>query len=299
MRIDGTEVNMRNPKVEQYIQGVVRKHGNVALKIVTPSSTYYKYLVKARCLFCDREQYFSKDNVRLHGHSFCSAQCCHNHTQTSRDPKGSNILKNKTSNFYYLLGFLATDGTIVYPAKGTKYKAHLVRLHLQMRDKEILDRIQEAFGGRIKCSGKYVIWELSNEHFLKFLVEEVGFTTKKSRTLDVNKWFETLSSNQQRHFMRGCWDGDGSIHRRGTGYYASNIVSASPPLFGMFCEFFKSYALRVYTEKDPRGNPIYKLCFHGNNMVAPLGLLYENLTDSDLVLDRKKRVFLEYKNTLA
>jgi hypothetical protein len=292
MRYNDIEIKIGN-KTKPFVDKITDKNGELVLKIIKPHTTYYEYLVLENCKFCGESKYFSKDSIIRYGHVFCDHNCQHCYTRSIKDFKNSNILNNKNNNFYYLLGFLATDGTIMYPTEGQKYRGYNARLQLQIRDKHIIDEMYSNFGGRINFSEKYITWELSNKPFLEFLIKEVGFTTKKSKNLNVDKWFSGLSYEQQRHFIRGCWDGDGTIHVRATGYVCSSFVSSSESFYQTVLNFFKSFSPKTYKEKTINDADVYKISFHGKNMIKPLISIYGNLDDSDIVMKRKQKILTD------
>ena len=102
----------------------------------------------------------------------------------------------------YFLGLLYSDGNI-----HTKYNA--IVLKLQKRDKEILSKLSHLILGKEKLlvsENNYVL-QFSSQHIKQRLIE-IGCHPNKTFTLI----FPDLPSNMIQHFIRGYFDGDGSIY---------------------------------------------------------------------------------------
>lgn len=289
MHIDGIQVKFGNKQTINKVKDIVKRKNNVALRIFTKTGVRYKYLVSAPCAFCNKTMYHSKDSIRSYGHVFCDHDCQHKFTRLRKDPKNAGILLNQTNNFFYLLGWIATDGTILYPTKGKRYKANSIRLHL--KDKEILEQMKSTFGGHLHYRAPYYVWDLSNKELLSYLIHTVGLSTNKSKSLNVTSWFLTLTEEQQRHFIRGCWDGDGTIHVRSTGYFVASIFTASSTFLNLLTTYFQQYHFKVYTEITATGTTFNRLSFHGSHSIAPMHRIYGNLLPADMVLRRKQKKF--------
>jgi hypothetical protein len=267
-------------------------------RIVLNKGTYSVYLDKVPCKNCGDDIYASKQTLHKHGHAFCSVECKCIHTQKRKDPKGANILDNvKDADFYYLLGLLASDGTIIYPQSDNKYVAYACRLHLSKKDEMLLNDIHDKFGGTITSDrSKYIIWQLTHKKFLLFL-KDIGITTKKTNFLDITLWFNTLDDKFKWSFFRGYFDGDGTIYRytpKNAGYCIHNasIVFKSETVFNMFKQFFKTYHFREYTEMNKMGNTMYRLSFHGSYAIPVLRAMYDI---SGIKLKRKYNKYLNLK----
>lgn len=299
MEHNGIHIKSISEKQDRFVQDIIVKdESNIVLKIVKPNTTYYSYLTLSKCKFCNKKLFMSEKSLARYGYGFCDHNCQHCYTRLINDPKNANILNNKNSNFYYLLGLVATDGTIIFPETRNKYKAHALRIQLQIRDARILEFIKNEFGGKISYTKKYVTWELSNKPFLEYLISETGFTPHKSKTLNVTKWFDGLTYDQQRHFVRGCWDGDGTIYQRKDNYIISAFVSASGDFFEMIEKFFKNYEHKLYKSVTAYGANIHKISFHGKRIIAPMNIIYGDLNEDDFFLERKYTNFNKFKSIL-
>lgn len=106
----------------------------------------------------------------------------------------------------YWAGFIYADGNV---AKNNSY----VNIHLAGVDLEAIEFIAKAtkFEGNIeKCKDSSVRIYFNGEWFPNSLKKLYGIIPKKSKKGDMPK---NLSENDFRNFLRGFYDGDGSISR--------------------------------------------------------------------------------------
>lgn len=108
---------------------------------------------------------------------------------------------NKKSNWFsYFLGWAASDGSV-------QNKKGNYTFSLKVKDEEIVDM----FYTLIPRSKKYYhrdkdmyCLHIGNKQFVEYLVS-IGITPRKSRTLEIKE------SELNNHFIRGLFDGDGSV----------------------------------------------------------------------------------------
>lgn len=135
------------------------------------------------------------------------------------------IFHNKDSTFYYILGALLTDGNVYQPNK-TK-----ATINLTSRDKDWLELINY-----LVCPKKPILkhgkncWRVQYHSLELFnFLKENGCHEKKSLTLQ----FPNIPDKYLGDFIRGCWDGDGSLSftksgNRNTNYQRqANLTSGS------------------------------------------------------------------------
>ena len=195
----------------------------------------------------------------------------------------------------YFLGLLYADGCNHYNDKKKK-----VTISLQFGDKEILSKFSTALYGvdflqsikgrnggqdqfRLNISSKHI----SNK------LNELGCIPNKSLLLKFPEW---LRSDLKQHFIRGYFDGDGSLSsskRRLINDYQWSLVSTRD-----FCnEISKiiSSELGIHViKKDTCGNGITTtICVRGNNQILKLSnWIY---ADSNVYLERKYKKYIELK----
>ena len=152
--------------------------------------------------------------------------------------------KIDTQEKAYILGFLYADGCV-------NSKISQVRLKLQERDKQVLDDICKYLNYK-KPLCYYSDGKFSNLSIIicnRIIYENLighGLTPKKSFTCV----YPNLDINLDRHFIRGYFDGDGSIYV--SDRYAEVKILGSTA----FCESMKSILelsnIKSYMDHDKR-----------------------------------------------
>jgi hypothetical protein len=269
-----------------------------------------KYVITVPCCFCKKELVRNTSYLKKHPLSFCSESC----KTYYNDPKQYDIMiHNNTPNFSYLIGLLLTDGHIAYPNATKTSKTYYAMIRLKCDDGDIiLPKIQSIFGGKVynETGNGYnhhisTCWRVSNKEFVQFLMS-IGFTNNKTYTIDVQNWFNTLNEENKKAFMRGCWDGDGSvnINDRLTGNTKSitnNICSASKPFIDLVVNYFTPSGILFERTKDKNPKATCSLWYfslNGNNSTQ-LSRIYDNLDTNDLVIIRKLKIWLNIKHYLT
>jgi len=186
----------------------------------------------------------------------------------------------------YFLGFLYADG-------GIAKNENTCTLNLQMRDKVILGKfkILVNYSGplRKKKDQKEIRLCLCSRKMKKDLVDK-GCIPQKTFKLTFPHW---LSEDLKRHFIRGYFDGDGSV-----GIYNSNKRTKNKYLYSKilgrkkFLEHILSHSsIQGYLHKE--GN-LFRLNFCSVHAKQFLSWLYQ---DATIYLERKHDKFLEYLKT--
>lgn len=118
----------------------------------------------------------------------------------------------------------------------------------------------------------------------------MGVTPKKSYEND-SSVFENIPVELKRHFIRGYFDGDGSIglYKRKntkTPSLSGNIVSLNESLLASIKKFLEEQNISVSLGKDRK---YFRLRFSGNHTREKLRELFYK--DSHLFMERKKEIF--------
>ena len=188
-----------------------------------------------------------------------------------------------TAEKAYFLGFIAADGYV-----NNNYQQLSVTLH--KADVEVLDNLKKALGytGPVKqrlmsSNGHWatrVTLCIVNKHIVDSL-NKLGIIQKKSLVLK----FPEIDTTLHSHFIRGYFDGDGSIHEPDCFNMAGTpaFLSAAQAILIAKCELNKT-KLDDYKETN-------KLCYNGK---LQLKWIYDYLyKDSTVHLTRKKIKFEE------
>lgn len=262
-----------------------------------------KNLIKTKCSYCKKIIYRYQNKTNTY---FCkkAGNCYFLYFKKKRDIKGFNILNNlKNPNFYYLIGLMCTDGNIVYPIKDLKAKSYSCHINLNKKDDYIIKEIVKRFGGSYfyhKTDGT-IRWNLNNKKFVKYLMNKVNLTHNKSKTLNIEKYFNSLSEENKRHFLRGVVDGDGCItsYKRKWGALDNrfSVCSASKQFIDLYYSFFKNKFKNNKISYENKWNNAFSISYYGKNILNPLNYIYKDLKENKrlIYMKRKYNLFKELK----
>lgn len=202
----------------------------------------------------------------------------------------------------YILGFWYADG---YNYTNGRYR---IVLNLEQSDKQILDNIKE----ELQYTGP-LLWDKKdgirrpqyrlciNNKKLSLSLEKHGCPQAKTFILKFPKF---LDKKLFSHFIRGYFDGDGSIIRVKSGKYYQyefNLIGTENMILTMGSYLKDTLNLNItissaYRRKNKNGNPLIKeLRISGKkNMIKIMELLYTN--KENLYLERKYQKYLLFKN---
>ena len=194
---------------------------------------------------------------------------------------------NESSNMAYILGFLAADGTV---AKN----GNRIKIGLSSVDRKFLELIKEELG----AESNILDYETSNG----YMVSEFSFTSQKIKqklteynivpgktetfTFPIN-----LSKKYWIDFIRGYFDGDGSVGTAGPSAIRWQIYSHRPQVLETIVEFlFEEYGIpKVSVQKNEHGNSfLYTIQYSNNSTRKIFQILY---TPNSLYLPRKFEKF--------
>ena len=123
----------------------------------------------------------------------------------------------------YVFGLLVTDGHIGLAGSGTYV------VILALNDRKLLEKVRRLLSSshpirRSKQQPRLHVFQFARERMTQDLLR-LGLTPRKSLTIK----FPHMPQQFRRHFIRGCWDGDGSVYlaRRGERRLRASFVSGS------------------------------------------------------------------------
>lgn len=200
-----------------------------------------------------------------------------------------NYFSTENENMAYLLGFLASDGTV-------DKKNNRIKIGLSSIDKVFLKQIKE----ELKYEGSILDYITDNG----FNVSELAFTSQKIKN-DLAKYNivpnktliftfpKNLNKKYWIDFIRGYFDGDGSVSTAGNGAIRWQICSATKDVLETIVNFFyDEYGIeKINILKQPRINhPLYYFQYSTNATKKIFRILYK---DNCLKLPRKYLKFKE------
>jgi len=194
-------------------------------------------------------------------------------------------------NSAYILGFLFADGYVYKKRNG-------ISMCLKRNDKYILEKISNILESNYplvdiisQYDEKYNISYKSRLYIIskKMIndLEKYGCHQNKSDTLK----FPLIDDNLRRHFMRGYFDGDGTVFITKQNIIRFGIVSTKE-----FCNvflYYLPYSGKSKITKENRTNKnVYYISIGGTNTIKPIyHFLYD---DATIFLNRKKEKFEQY-----
>lgn len=201
-----------------------------------------------------------------------------------------------TEHKAYWLGFIVADGCIT--RTDTKYPPNRLHICLKDDDKEHLILFNKDIGGGYEPKTKLI--ENKKRNFESYVSEikinskpfvhnlmTHGIKVKKTGTEHIPN---TIPKNLLRHFIRGYFDGDGSI----TIKKSFRICSASIIILEQIVDIFKSETgieLKVYQDKKSK-KPFYTIDSNSRtNNKAALDYMYK---DATIFLKRKYDRYIDF-----
>jgi hypothetical protein len=214
----------------------------------------------------------------------------------------------------WVLGLVFTDGNIDPGSKidPSRRSGASPRLKISQKDPEILYKAvrlmecnaklryseERRYGSTV--AGALYTMDIANSRLYHDLVA-LGLTPNKSLTMP----FPNIPQEFCRHFVRGCWDGDGTVHistvRGSTNTYASIVSGSLDFMKGMVDQLFRVGIMRrkgihfMGSYRHP-GEPLglteqrgsYRVTAKGReNLTNLFHYLYDGV-DSSIRLERKR-----------
>lgn len=231
-----------------------------------------------------------KHNIPIRNFSEAATQSNINRTLY----KNKDYFKTQTHNMAWVLGFLASDGTI-------SSSDNTIKIGLSAKDKEILEKIKD----EIEIENK-IVERVNKDGFdcvdLHWTCKEhkedlgkYGITPNKTFTI---KPPVDLDEKYYIDYIRGYFDGDGSIniiHNKGKiAALRWQVCGASLDILKWIVDilYIKYNIPKVSILRDSRNriNPIYYFQYSTNAVREIYKILY---TPDSLYLNRKKIIFDE------
>jgi transcriptional regulator with XRE-family HTH domain len=189
----------------------------------------------------------------------------------------------------YVLGVIYTDGNLISGTWSKRLSKPIGRLTITQKEPELLEKVlglmecnarilfeNKKQYGNIVAGARYTFAIVNNKLYDDLL--KFGLTPNKSRTLQ----FPDVPREYVRHFVRGCWDGDGAVYleRRSERIKASYVSGSKQFIMGMVDALSKDglQIKTVYTNK--RKTPSYYFRLNISQMPAFYKYLYNNVPDT-------------------
>lgn len=199
----------------------------------------------------------------------------------------------------YVLGVIYTDGNLYCETASKRHSNPTGRLQIAQKEPELLEKvlnliecnariyfISEKRYGNFVAGARYQFSIMNDALYNELL--KYGLTPNKSLTLQ----FPDVPREYVRHFIRGCWDGDGSVYleKRSKRIKASYVSGSRKFIQGMVNALSKNglQIKTIYTNK--RKTPSYYFRLNINQVPAFYKYLYDSVPDTQY-LTRKYNLF--------
>jgi hypothetical protein len=129
-----------------------------------------------------------------------------------------NFFSSWSNEMAYVLGVIFTDGNINPGSKrdpSQKTTTRSPRLIIAQKEPELLNKVSKLMNCDMKLrhrnkrgiAGALYVFDICSEKIYDDLIN-LGLSPQKSKTIE----FPNIPQEFVRHFIRGCWDGDGSVY---------------------------------------------------------------------------------------
>lgn len=215
-----------------------------------------------------------------------------------------NFFSKWNSDMAYVLGFFAADGCMIKNNRG----AHFIEFHIT--DKEILVAMRRV----MKSNHKIAIRTRNPKHKIGYRIQigsikmykdlqSHGFTSRKSLRLRMPQ----VPAKYFGDFVRGYFDGDGCVYfkkhtvkgrKKKKWIFTSRFTCGHRLFLASLLKRLRARGLQKGFILGRRDNSAFELVFSHRDSVALYRILYNNLSDSDIYLGRKYRLFTRAIETL-
>ena len=183
----------------------------------------------------------------------------------------------------YVLGLIAADGHVS--------KNGVLMFSFQTEDSAILDDIKVALRSNHpigeKHNGTSKTLNITSS-ILCMRLKEIGLNNNKSKWFDFRCVLSHIPENLLHHFVRGFFDGDGSIRIYNYPYFKKHSYHFGLTSILPVCEFFNQY-FNFRTKLANEGNGIWTCVSSNHTKIVEAGhKMYDGAT---IYFPRKKRTF--------
>jgi hypothetical protein len=202
-----------------------------------------------------------------------------------------------TPEMAWVLGVIYTDGYF-----GAANKKGTRRLYIAQKDPEILDKIKLLMNSQHKIIrntqtnkiDKIYYFSLTNDAVYQSLVH-LGIRPRKSLSL---VFPQDIPFDCVRHFLRGCWDGDGSFY-----YENDNPKLIRGDFVSGSYEFIQEYVnklnhllkLNINLYKKHKSNNSYYIKLAPKQTVKLFELFYYNVSEQMYLIKKYNKLRLSYE----
>jgi len=204
-----------------------------------------------------------------------------------------NFFIKLNSTSIYWLGFIAADGCLYFDNGGHK----IFYIALNRSDAEHLRKFKKA----IKSNSRICYIKSNNSAHLGFYSSDKIFDSLLKLGVKPNKSLRIenikVPHGLMSHFIRGLFDGDGSINGKKITHVQFEIAGYKPLLKQIQNTLIKKCGVnkvKIYPLNYKKEGKAFRLQYTGSQIFRILNFLYKNST-SQIRLERKYKKYLMFK----
>jgi hypothetical protein len=218
-----------------------------------------------------------------------------NNIKPRRYRLAETFFKEWTSEMAYVLGWLFSDGNV-------DSELRTFRIKLAIKDIDILRKIRHVLGSNARISivsqvlpskksvNRYALLAIHSRQVCKDLMA-LGCTPKKTKKFIAPGMPFSMAS----HFMRGYFDGDGSISFNPPNTIRLRIVSSNVKIINWMADIFRERLSIPRNVKKLKN--IWQCDYYGNNARAICSWMYSDCRE--LYLERKRKRYINHLEKLS
>lgn len=232
---------------------------------------------------------------------YCSKSCANSFNTAKRKIEDEAIYENGLNKINsYILGIIYSDGCISYDNHTRKY-----RITIAMNDLDVMNKIHKLMTPNKKLysykhpNGKVNTYSIisTNKKDIEFLFE-LGVIEKKSLMIE----YPNIPQKFDRHFIRGYFDGDGSIYKSTTNTYYNQMKKSYDYYYVRFTTGSKNFAeslsynlnkydiqSNIYSDTRIDKNSFYVAIYKNESVKKFFEFIY---TDCEIFMMRKYNKFI-------
>lgn len=238
------------------------------------------------------KQILKKNGIKIR--SYQEAARLSNKNRIKYTSKDIDYFKKQSANMAWILGFLASDGTV-------RKDCNEIKITLAAKDIDALYKIKKEINldepikcfttnsGYDCCTLKWTCEEHKKDLAQYSIIPAKTYKLHPPYLLDKKYWID---------YIRGYFDGDGSVNfieSNGKKHYTAlrwQVCSATKEILQFITDFFEqSYSIKpVSIQTYKRKNPLYNIQYSTNATKQIYRFLYH---DDCLYLNRKRNLFEE------
>ncbi|MBI4914545.1 MAG: hypothetical protein HY825_01745 [Acidobacteria bacterium] len=203
----------------------------------------------------------------------------------------------------WVLGIVCTDGNLYFGRPRTdEHAGSGMRLSIAQKEPELLRKVARLLtcdiplrhSERSGIRGELYTLQIDDQKICRDLLL-LGVHPRKSKTLK----FPQVPRQYLRDFIRGCWDGDGTVYtdERGRGYAAFGSASAEF-LDAMLANLCQLGMPMPAVHADSR-SPDYRYFRYSERDCTRLFHLFYDETENEMFLERKYVVFQAIRDSVS